>query len=268
MSVYRKRPVYMSHFPPDEVVTTLKSNAHFTISDAANDLTDLCMFQLGGAVEGTGKDLHASGGGTTGISPVQIDFELPRTWTEWIQHYGVYSVLSTSYEVEIQMAASDATGNVWICWWQTANEGRDIPLVGIELASGLFDSDNAQFTGPKQASQIIMNARGIKKVRTYRADALGGRRMIRCKLNHFMGNNGEWAGHYSDDATNAGNGANATVTVTSDETTNHGVGPLMHFAIIHQDFAHAPFAAEVFIRKFQKIHFLDRLTNTSLQQPT
>lgn len=267
MSVYRKRPIFMSHFPPDEIVTVLKSNANFAVADCCNDVSDMAMFELDGSLL-SGQSSHASAGGTTGIGTgVAIPFELPRTWDEWITHYSNYAVLSTRYEVEIQMAASDATGNVWICWWQTAIAGRDIPCAGTNLADGTFDTDDLNFTGAKQASQIIMAARGIHKVRTYRADALGGRRMIRVNLNHFRGNNGEWAEAYNDSGSN-GNGATFTVQPVTNETVNMGVSPKIHFAIIHQDFTHAPMAAEIFIRKFQKIHFLDRVTNPAVQVPT
>lgn len=193
--------------------------------------------------------------------------ELPRNWEEWIRHYSSYSVLSTSYEVEVQTQSSDSTGNLWVCWWQTAALGRDIPCTGISLSDGLFDSDNTNFDGPKKASQIIMAARGVKKVRTYRADAKGGRRMIRVKLNHFMGNNGEWASAY-EETTSQGFGANPTLLPVTTETTNQGVAPLIHFAVIHQDFTHANMGAEIFIRKFQKIHFMDRKETIFPQVPT
>lgn len=62
----------MKYFPPDEVITILQSNANFAITDCCNDLSDMAMFQLGGALEGAGENLHASSGGTTGISAVEI----------------------------------------------------------------------------------------------------------------------------------------------------------------------------------------------------
>lgn len=257
----------MRYFPPDELKTVLRSNASFTMADSANDVTDVALFQLGGALEGTGKDLVAAAGGTTGISAVQIAFELPRSWNEWITHYSVYSVLSTYYDIEFQNAASDTTGAVWICWWFTASESRDIPGVGINLADGLFDTDNANFTGTKQISQIIMNARGIRKVRIFRADAMGGRRRIRVRLNHFMGPAGEVAGGYEEGIPH-GFGSVATLDITSDETTSHGVSPQVHFALINQDFSHGNVNMDVFIKKYQLIHFMDRITSAVPQVPT
>ncbi len=257
----------MRHFPPDELKTVLSSNAAFTMGDSANDVTDVAMFQLGGALEGTGIDLVASAGGTTGLSAVQIPFELPRTWNEWITHYDNYAVLSTFYDIEFQNAASDLTGSVWICWWFTAAVGRDLPGIGINLSAGLFDSDDTNFTGTKQISQIIMGARNIRKVRIYRADALGGRRRIKVRLNHFMGPNGEWAGRYEDSDTN-GLGAVKTLAVITDENVNMGVSPQVHFALINQDFSHGNVNMDVFIKKYQTIHFMDRNINVAPQIPT
>lgn len=253
----------MRYFPPDELRTILKKNYAFTVANNVNDNVDLAMMQFGTSIDG-GDSLGAFAGGTTSITAAALDVDTPRTWDEWVSQYDNYELEATTYTLEIQTQSSDTTGNVWIVYWVTGSESRNIPALGIDLSAGLFDNNNTNFTGTEQISSIIMNARHMRKVRTYRADALGGRRVIKVRLSAYRGPNGEVAMTMTDNSAITF-GGHETVHPTSQETIANGVQPLLHVALINQDRSTAHIAADIFVQVAYQIHFFDRKPQANLQ---
>lgn len=261
--VRRPRPTFMRYFPPDELITKLTKNFAFTIANNANDNTDLAMFQMTGAIKGGTSDLTAIAGGTTGISAVALETDIPRLWDEWVKHYQHYMTTNIYIEIEIQVAASDTTGSLWIYWWITAAASTNMPDPGFSLAGGNFDNDDPNWTGTGQASTILANARGIRKMRTYRADAKGGRRVIRVNMSPFQGPHGEWAPRYVDSA--EGFQSNATVIAIAGETTQPGVIPVLHVALVNQAHTTTHISADIFVKKVYTVHFMDRTIQDEIQ---